>query len=297
MQHDEHEPGAYVRKVTEQSMAYARDLLDENARLLSVLTSVEQEAALLMQHLATARQLLKENEELRSRASSVEKERECLEDTLARMRVETEAREHQLGELQNRLRALDADSQKFSEQFALLEQQNTALANLYVAAYRLNGTSRLQDVITALQEIIANLIGSEEMAIYEVDKTRSVLLLLGWLGIDPDVYRTIPLGKGIIGRAAVDGQRFLADGRTNGDRLLTEKNLTACIPLKLDGEVIGMIAVFRLLPQKPALQALDLELFDLLSSQAATSLYCTSVRRLARQFSTERPTDARKTKS
>jgi GAF domain-containing protein len=53
-----------------------------------------------------------------------------------------------------------------------------------------------------------------------------------------------------------------------------EPPVTACIPLSLDGQVTGVIAIFRLLSHKPALAAADKELFDLLASQAAVALYC-----------------------
>jgi hypothetical protein len=39
--------------------------------------------------------------------------------------------------------------------------------------------------------------------------------------------------------------------------------------------VTGAIALFRLLPQKPALEDVDHELFELLATHAATALYCT----------------------
>jgi len=39
--------------------------------------------------------------------------------------------------------------------------------------------------------------------------------------------------------------------------------------------VTGAIVIFRLLTQKPGLEEVDHEIFDLLASQAATALYCT----------------------
>ncbi|HEV2721355.1 MAG TPA: diguanylate phosphodiesterase, partial [Thermoanaerobaculia bacterium] len=54
-----------------------------------------------------------------------------------------------------------------------------------------------------------------------------------------------------------------------------EEQLTACIPLKLDDRVVGVIGIFRLLQQKQGLEPLDFELFDLLSSHAASALFCT----------------------
>ncbi len=55
-----------------------------------------------------------------------------------------------------------------------------------------------------------------------------------------------------------------------------EKDLTACIPLKVDGKVTGALALFRLLPQKQGFEAVDHELFDLLATHAATALHASA---------------------
>ena len=49
--------------------------------------------------------------------------------------------------------------------------------------------------------------------------------------------------------------------------------------MKLEDRVTGAIALFRLLPQKTALEAVDRELFDLLATHAAMALYCTDAAR------------------
>ena len=67
----------------------------------------------------------------------------------------------------------------------------------------------------------------------------------------------------------------LTKGNIRGEE--STEGLVACIPLKLDNDVTGLIAIFSLLPHKPGLEALDHELFDLLATHAATALYCTSL--------------------
>ena len=61
----------------------------------------------------------------------------------------------------------------------------------------------------------------------------------------------------------------------DGEVVDEDSGLTACVPLVLDGNLIGAIAVFRLLDQKQSrLAPLDFELFDLLATHAASALYC-----------------------
>ena len=53
------------------------------------------------------------------------------------------------------------------------------------------------------------------------------------------------------------------------------------MPLRLGDETQGVIVICELLPQKPVLQPLDHELFDLLASHAATSFYVSRLHTMA----------------
>ena len=163
---------------------------------------------------------------------------------------------------------MEEQGRKFSERYVEIEDQNTKLANLYVASYQLNGTLDRQRVIDAVKEIIINLIGCEELAIWEVDDVLGALILTGSFGIDPSQWASIPLGTGLVGSVAKSGERFIAEESS-------PRELLACIPLKLDERVVGAIGIFSLLQQKQGLEPLDYELFDLLASHAASALFCT----------------------
>ena len=164
------------------------------------------------------------------------------------------------------------ENNRLREQFVLVEQQNSNLANLYVAAYQLAGTVDRAVVLQSIQEIVANLIGSEEMGIYGMSDDRTTLVLATSFGIDAERYAAVRVGEGTIGVAAASGEMYVSPSGTPD-----EENLTACIPLRIDGEVIGMIVIFGLLGHKPALSDIDREMFDLLAVHAATSLYCATL--------------------
>lgn len=201
--------------------------------------------------------------------------------------LETEKTRHEAEQarLQTQLESIRAESQRFSARHAEIEQQNSNLANLYVASYRLHGTLDRKEVIAAIQEIIANLVGSEEAALFELDPETQTLRLEASFGLEPESCREVPLGSGPIGQAARTGEIYVAEPERplTGDALLD--GLTACVPLTLAGRVTGVIALFRLLPQKAAIEELDRELFELLATQAAAALYCTALH--ARQATAE----------
>lgn len=255
MAQGDREHGAYVHKVREDTQRYIQTLLDENARLRRVTVTVESDKERLQEEkLRLTEQVLKLREELES------------------------FRENQ-ARLQKELAEIEAENQQFSNQYVEVEQRNNDLANLYVASYRLHGTLDREQILTAIQEIIINLIGCEEIAIFETEPDGSALKLVSAFGIDDDSLSSIPRGQGILGRVARSGRMWVAGEDDGGDRAANERTLTAVLPLQLDGKVTGLIAVFRLLPQKgERLEDLDRELFDLLATQAATSLYCITLR-------------------
>ncbi|HET7436573.1 MAG TPA: GAF domain-containing protein [Thermoanaerobaculia bacterium] len=176
--------------------------------------------------------------------------------------------------LKERLAAIETERQAYSHRYVEVEQQNTNLANLYVATYQLHGTLNREAVLAAIKEIVINLIGSEELAVWELDERTGSLQLVDSFGIDEVLWDRVGVGMGVIGGAAQHGARFVR-GESNTAPSGGERALTAAIPLKLDERVVGVIGIFSLLPQKAGLEAVDYELFDVLTSHAASALFCT----------------------
>ena len=269
--------GAYVRKVREDTQRYTHDLLAENDKLRALIASLEAEKSALADKARMAKEVLEENEVLRAVAASRENEKLRLQEQIVKLRGELASHQQEQARLQERLANIEDESRQFSARYAEVEQENSNLANLYVASYRLHETVERREVLAILQEIVANLVGSEEMAIFETNPEGSALSLVGSFGIDPGRHRTVLVGSGIIGRAIQSGETYVSDGGPAQGGLPQEAELTACIPLKLDGRVTGAIALFRLLPQKAGFVAVDRELFDLLATHAATALYCSGL--------------------
>src|SRR5262245_33213373 len=88
------------------------------------------------------------------------------------------------------------------------EAQVSNLASLYVAVTSVHGALDRPSVLSSVQEIVTNLIGSEEMAIFEIDNANR-LVLLASTGIEPGPYQEVYAGEGAIGRAAATGARLI----------------------------------------------------------------------------------------
>lgn len=219
---------------------------------------------------------LRENERLRSLTLRLEQERlrateEILElrETVAKLQLQQVRQQQQVAEFEQQNRRVFAE---YSE----IEQQNSNLANLYVASYRLHGSLDRGEVLQVIHEIIVNLIGSEELAVFELDAPKQRLTLLSSVGIDAERYQHLPLDDSPIARTARTGEMYLHEPPPN-NASAPVASLTCCIPLKVADVIIGVIAVFRMLPQKPALVSVDRELFALLGSHAAMALYCSGM--------------------
>lgn len=168
---------------------------------------------------------------------------------------------------------LRAEQQQLLERYGLLEEQSATLATLYVACQRLHSSLQRDEVLLTVREIIANLIGCEQYALFTL-RSDGELHLADSFGLEPSLCEQLWPGRGLIGRAVETGQIVL---RGEGDERMAaeiEADLTACIPLKRDGTVTGAVALFRLLPQKFELGDLDRELFRLLETQLAIALHC-----------------------
>jgi regulator of replication initiation timing len=202
-------------------------------------------------------------------------EKLTLQEKLLTLREELDRIYHEQSDLRRQLAEVEAANQQHSRQYVDVEQQNNNLANLYVASYQLHSTLDRGEVLAAIKEIVINLIGSEELGIYELSADGAALRLVGSFGIDPAAYATVPVGSGIIGNTALSGEIYSPGKGVQHGRTPRETNLTVCVPLKLGEKVSGALAVFRLLPQKKGLEAIDYELFNLLATHAGTALYLT----------------------
>lgn len=219
-------------------------------------------------------ELLKENERLRLLLAAQKAEGQASrigEAKLQGMDLDAIQKQHQreLEELQKNIADLERENQEFAERFVKVEQQNQNMASLYVASYRLHSTLDFKEVISIIKEIVINLIGSEEFGIYLKDPEKNELTLVANEGLEGRPNPPIQFGFETAGKAAETGQTYVAEGESNGNG----KDPLACVPLKVQEEVMGMIVVYRLLRQKDGFAPMDLDLFGLLADHAATAVY------------------------
>jgi len=263
---------SYITAVQEELQQYTQGLLRENEKLRAMATTLESDKRRLELEVIEARVVLQQKDELRRAAEAFEAERMETRMQLDRARHDCDAATLELERLRDRFHDVEHENETYAAQYQQIEMQSSNLSNLYVASYQLHASVERETVLTTIQEIVVNLIGSEEVAIFEFAEDGGEFRLASSFGVDLSRLKSFKAGSGPIGQRLLSGEVFVNDHVSGG-----EDKLTACIPLRIGQQIIGAILVFRLLEHKQGLQPLDHELFELLGVHASTALYCANL--------------------
>ncbi len=230
----------YVERVREATRALFEDLLESNRRLCLTISVLGKERD------AASRE---DVGELNKRSERWRAEQQSVLELLT---------------------AIDLEYRGFEEQFHEVERQNSSLATLYAAGHALHSSLDPAAVLSAIQEIVINLIGSEEFAIVTADATLTPQALFG---MQAQALAGLTPQSGIIGKA-LEERRPLALMR---GMPADSTGVRVAIPLLLGEKTRGFVLIFGFLPQKEDLMPLDYELFSLIGSQAAAALYASEL--------------------
>lgn len=209
-----------------------------------------------------------------AKTESVSQSRTQKEKELRQLRAQVESLTQELETCRAELTAAELAAgvsrrhESLDKPYTLFEPHNDNLMNLFVAAARLHAHLDRSGVLAAIREILSDLIGSQAMAIFEIDATGDALVLVESIGVEANSIRRIALGSGLIGTAAKTGVAYFSND--------AKSEVVACVPLKIGASVTGAIAVIRLFEQKQQLEMSDRELLDFMSTHAALALYRTA---------------------
>ena len=197
-------------------------------------------------------------------------------EELRELRESLVARERERFDLFEELAALEEQQRRLHRAIDEASRRGSDLASLYVATHRLHSTLDRGQVLQALEEIVASLLGCEELAVFELVGRPAVLAPVFSVGVPAGRLGLVEPGEGRIGACSASGDRWLRpDGAT--------QEPVACVPLKVDGETTGVLVLYELLEHKGGLQPADIELLDLLGVHAGTALLASRLRARSRE--------------
>lgn len=153
-----------------------------------------------------------------------------------------------------------------------LERQHFLLEHLNAACSRLMQAVEQGHVFETIGEIIGNLVGSEQLAIFRYHAAEHSFSKAWSVGLHAEILRQLGLGAGLVGRTAAQGASQFRDRHFQGVLLPHEKAMTACVVLKSGSEVVGVIVILGLLAHKNGLEWADYELLKFLETYGAIAI-------------------------
>ena len=192
-------------------------------------------------------------------------EREC-----TRMRAEQDSDQQRISELEQ-------ENIDFANQLVQVEDVNNNLTNLYIASSRLHSTLDRKETLEIIKEVVINFVGAEKFAVFIHDDVEKVLRFETGEGFDDDcLMPEVKMGEGLLGEIASKSENYFAEemvGQESDDPLAP----LVAIPLMIHGELLGLLAIYRLFIQKEQLASIDYQLFSMLGDHAATALFSSTL--------------------
>jgi hypothetical protein len=225
------------------------------------------------------KELVRENELYRERIAVLERDNASLKTAVANDRAihdllaTVDRLESEKARLLSAVHEHETMSGRFRERYSEVESDLESLANLHVAAHQIHGSLRVPVVMKNIMDLLVQLVGAASIGIYFATEDRRLLMPIASAGVELSTLPAIALATevaeaatdAILERTFLTGLAYVSEGRPSSPP-------AACIPLRLERTVVGAIAVFTLLPQKPTLLPIDRDLFDLLDGHAAAAL-------------------------
>ena len=181
--------------------------------------------------------------------------------------------QRQIERIEDRQGRVSGENDEFNRRYYEVEELNNRLANLYIASLRLHASLQHDVVLRTAVEIVVNLVGAHDFAIYLADHASNTLRMIASEGVLGGPITAISLESGRIGDSARTHTIYINEqGKGNPDDPL------ACIPLSIDNQLVGMIVIFSLLAQKQGhFDRADMEMFELLAAHAAAAIAAASL--------------------
>jgi hypothetical protein len=114
--------------------------------------------------------------------------------------------------------------------------------------------------------------GTEEIAVYRVDESRTALWLYWSFGINPNRYPVLDTNRESNLRAAVEGKMLVRTNVETSKLLSLTDTVNAIVPIVSKGVVSAVLIVFGLLAHKPCLDALDRQICEVIANCASSAV-------------------------
>jgi hypothetical protein len=141
------------------------------------------------------------------------------------------------------------------------------------ARKRLRECKDRKSAYEVIREIVSNLLGCEEMVVFEVDRKHQELAPLWWFGVEPSKLH-LPRGLNDSALSAVlEGEACIAQVCGHVGSAGDDDKASAFVPIEFGGRTAAVLVILRLLPQKANLDEMDRALLAVITSEAGKPLF------------------------
>ncbi len=151
-------------------------------------------------------------------------------------------------------------------------QQAGDQAKVFAARMRLQNALDQADALDAIREIAVNLIGTEEVAVFKIDKKRSELWLYWSFGADPNKHSVLEVCREPWLPEVLSGKPVFRSRFSTENLLSTDDPVSALVPILVDGSPAAVSVLFRLFPHKMGIEPVDKEICEVLSNCAGRAI-------------------------
>lgn len=170
--------------------------------------------------------------------------------------------------LEGKIGALEESNQRLREELQRAASQHARVAGMLSACHRLHSTLDRASMLIALHEVLSALVGCEEVAVLERRSEHGEFTVAACFGI---TERTLlPFPEAIL--TSMRGGKLFVGGPEAAD---VPRRPSACVPMRVDGLVVGAIAIFSLADRKAGLCGADFDRLEMLGTHVGTALAAT----------------------
>ena len=139
-------------------------------------------------------------------------------------------------------------------------------ARIFSARVLLQSARTTAETMETIREVVQEYIGAEEAVIFEVDPQKTALWLHWSCGIDQTNYpfaEAIP--RSLLERVLA-GESFFGADQAEEENTQDVEFPPAVIPIFATGEIVGVLAIFRLRPEKSCLETSDRKICEAIAN-------------------------------
>ena len=166
--------------------------------------------------------------------------------------------------LRNRLSEAQEDFDQCQLRCDELEEQSNKLLSAFIAASELQQVSGHERLNQVISDIVLNIVGASQYVLAMIgDERKSSVVVSREIDLE---QLTIDLTAEPLAGVVESGRAWLSDSVESGDEI------KLVLPILASGETVGLLLVYRYLPERPELDLAQEKIFDMLSKNVAAAL-------------------------